>query len=536
MVYSLKNTRNTEVDTVADNILKTTSFGIRVPGKNFAGYGEAIGQTLLHMLENFACPNNGSDLPNPTNSAVNLTSPALGQLWFDTTNLTVRVWDGTAWSIISSSSGASGTTPPGTPLEGDLWWNSTTNQLFVYDGANWILIAPMSDSTDLVFSRALKINSGGTGGQGAGDAAAPSSGTTTDAMGTWINNVLIGIWSSVQVLTPTFYFVELNDDSGNVRYYSVAPFDGQIEPGLNILAAAGTYFNGRSKIADSADAAASGDVTVIDSGAFYTASNVEAVLQEIGNSLVAIGAGSVADADYGDITVSGTGTIWTIDPFVVDAGKLASNSVTTAKIVDGDVTLAKIQNLTTDRLLGRETAGSGPVEQLTIGAGLTLAAGELSATNPFGQQLFHVRDEKGFGTDGGTFTNGAWRTRDLTTILTNEISGASRSGNQLILPDGTYYIEASAPADRVNDHRARFENVSLGSTMVIGTNTRAADSTGGDGTRATVKGRFTSSGGPHTFELQHRCVESRSINGFGLAFNVSGINEVYTEVLIWKIT
>lgn len=252
MPYSLKNTRNTEVETVADNILKTTSFGIRVPGKNFAGYGEAVGQTLLHILENFASPNNGSNLPNPTNSAVSLTSPAVGQLWYDTTNLKLRVWNGTVWAITSGAA-VKGPAPPSNPLEGDLWWNSTTKQLFAYDGANWLLVAPMSSSTDLVFVRAIKINSGGTGGAGSGDGAAPSGGTNTDAMGMFVNNVLEGIWSGVQVAAPTFYFIELNDDSGNVRYYSISPFGALIEDGLNIGAAATIYFNGRAKVADTAD-------------------------------------------------------------------------------------------------------------------------------------------------------------------------------------------------------------------------------------------------------------------------------------------
>lgn len=37
--------------------------------------------------------------------------------------------------------------------------------------------------------------------------------------------------------------------------------------------------------------------------------------------------------------------------------------------------------------------------------------------------LLHVQDQKTSGTLGGTFTSGAWRTRDLNTELTNEITG-----------------------------------------------------------------------------------------------------------------
>jgi hypothetical protein len=62
-------------------------------------------------------------------------------------------------------------------------------------------------------------------------------------------------------------------------------------------------------------------------------------------------AGAVTDGDKGDITVSSSGTVWTVDNDVV--------------------TYAKMQNVSaTDRLLGRDTASAGDVEELTVGGGL----------------------------------------------------------------------------------------------------------------------------------------------------------------------
>lgn len=46
------------------------------------------------------------------------------------------------------------------------------------------------------------------------------------------------------------------------------------------------------------------------------------------------------------------------------------NSVATANIDADAVTFAKMQNLTTDRLVGRDTAGTGDPEQLTVGGGV----------------------------------------------------------------------------------------------------------------------------------------------------------------------
>jgi hypothetical protein len=64
------------------------------------------------------------------------------------------------------------------------------------------------------------------------------------------------------------------------------------------------------------------------------------------NQADATGGGGISDGDKGDITVSGTGTVWTIDP--------------------ATVTYAKIQNISaSQRLLGRTTAGAGVAEEVS---------------------------------------------------------------------------------------------------------------------------------------------------------------------------
>jgi hypothetical protein len=64
--------------------------------------------------------------------------------------------------------------------------------------------------------------------------------------------------------------------------------------------------------------------------------------------------GGVSDGDKGDITVSGSGTVWTIDSDVV--------------------TFTKMQNIATSRLLGRNTAGSGDIEELNAATAKTILA------------------------------------------------------------------------------------------------------------------------------------------------------------------
>lgn len=72
------------------------------------------------------------------------------------------------------------------------------------------------------------------------------------------------------------------------------------------------------------------------------------------------GGATLADGDYGDITSSSGGTVLTIDP--------------------GAVTLAKMADMPTQRLIGRATAGTGVPEQLTVTGGIEFTAGGIQTS------------------------------------------------------------------------------------------------------------------------------------------------------------
>jgi len=74
----------------------------------------------------------------------------------------------------------------------------------------------------------------------------------------------------------------------------------------------------------------------------------------------------------------GATTITTVG--TIGSGQWNATPMATANIADDAVTYAKLQNVSTNaRLLGRFTAGAGNVEEISLGTGLTLIAGVLDA-------------------------------------------------------------------------------------------------------------------------------------------------------------
>lgn len=145
--------------------------------------------------------------------------------------------------------------------------------------------------------------------------------------------------------------------------------------------------------------------------------------------------------------------------------------------------------------------------------------------------VLHVRDEKASGTDGGGSSAGTWNVRDLNTVKTNQITGASLASNQITLPAGTYRIRADAPAFQVRRHQIRLQNVTDTAVEMVGTSEISGDSSVST-TRSFLTGRFTIAA-EKTFELQHWTQDAEATFGLGVETS-SGEVEVYAEVWIEK--
>jgi hypothetical protein len=130
MAYTINLTDGTIFAVVADGTINTGS-SVSLPGKNYAGYGEFLDENFIQMLENFSSPASGGGLP--TNAK--LGAPLEGQLWWDSTNLSLKVYNGAIWKVAGGTTASA--SAPSSPNIGDLWWNTGTSQLNVWSGAAW---------------------------------------------------------------------------------------------------------------------------------------------------------------------------------------------------------------------------------------------------------------------------------------------------------------------------------------------------------------------------------------------------------------
>ena len=163
-----------------------------------------------------------------------------------------------------------------------------------------------------------------------------------------------------------------------------------------------------------------------------------------------------------------------------------------------------------------QTNGSGTLSWQTV----TPAAFESYAI---------LEDQKAQNTDGGTFSTGAWQTRDLNTEVADPDSIVTIASNQFTLAAGTYLISWSAPAFNSNRHQSALFD-STNTTYYYGSSEYCADAAGVQ-SRSFGSVRITITGST-VFEIRHRTDNGNGGNGFGVASNFA--TEVYARVEIFK--
>ena len=236
---------------------------------------------------------------------------------------------------------------------------------------------------------------------------------------------------------------------------------------------------------------------------------VDNVQQEpgVGKSYTATG----TTLTFDEAPPSGTGNVYVIyrgqaevttrleaPDLSITTAKLAADSVTTAKIADDAVTSAKLAS----------GAAQAPVSVAV---------------------LSHVTAHN---VGGGDLTSGAFRTRPLNTEVDPD-SIVTLSSNQFTLVAGTYTIDWTCDAYKVDHHVSQVYDITNSATLILGNSSYSAstDAIGGVSYGHHI---FTITS-TTTYELQHRCSTTKTSNGMGNTTAMTGVNSTHSFVKISKL-
>ena len=163
----------------------------------------------------------------------------------------------------------------------------------------------------------------------------------------------------------------------------------------------------------------------------------------------------------------------------------------------------------------------------------TVIRGSDNFDTAYAKSVAIIADVKAYDVAGGNFTLNAWRTRDLNTELDDPSNIVTITSNQFTLQAGTYLVEWSAPAYKVDRHSSRLQNITDSTTEELGTSEYASQSL--NVSNRSMGACVLTITGAKAFEIQHWAYVTSSQYGFGVNSPVSGHNSVYTIVKIHKI-
>lgn len=126
MSYRINKTNGDLLVDLVDGQIDVSTSSLTLVGRNYTGFGEAVNENFIKLLENFS---------NTTAPG----TPITGQLWFDTQEQRLKIYNGTAFK---SAGGPIVSPSQPTMVAGDLWIDSKNNQLYFFDGTDLVLAGP----------------------------------------------------------------------------------------------------------------------------------------------------------------------------------------------------------------------------------------------------------------------------------------------------------------------------------------------------------------------------------------------------------
>jgi len=217
MAYTIVKSDGNVLTTIPDGTINTTSTSLGLPGRNYAGYGQALDTNFVHLTENFA------DSTVPPN-------PLRGQLWCDTSGGTVVMKvcpaDGTtnalAWLTLAATSSGNATSFGALTVTGNITANNitVTNEisanlgtlsfLTVSANANIANANITSATIGTTTTTAITTGSSSTAGTMTGVWTHTGSGTANSINGTsmWVTggNLVITGSGNIGIRTDYYYY------------------------------------------------------------------------------------------------------------------------------------------------------------------------------------------------------------------------------------------------------------------------------------------------------------------------------------------
>ena len=208
MSYTINNTAGATLASLQAGTT-TTVGGITLIGKNYTGYGEIIAEDFVRLLENQA----NSSQP----------SGALqGQLWYDTTENMLKVYNSANWDRLGTTVG---TSAPSGLTSGTTWLDTTNSILNVYDGANWMSVSVANRNiltgTSATKTKSVQLESAGSWSGESADRVNGYNAGDTISVTAIIGTDQAGNEETIAVLSPASFNMRSNAQA-TLTYESIA--------------------------------------------------------------------------------------------------------------------------------------------------------------------------------------------------------------------------------------------------------------------------------------------------------------------------
>lgn len=269
MSYQINKTDGTLLVDLADGQRDVNTTDLALIGRNYRGFGENFNENFIKLLENFA---NQSAPANPLR----------GQLWYDTTEERLKVYNGNEFT----SSGVIVSAQQPQMVSGDLWLNNEANQLYMFDGTDLVLVGPNYSAfqgvSGVVTDTVLDIQ-----------------GTSRTVIKFYVGNALVGVYSNIE-FTPS-----VNDripgitgavGKGFTTLEQDFKWNGTATRADSLIDAQGTVRLAAQFLASDSDDTTTGALTVQNDQGITVGLNQNNIIKIVGTSVVT--ENQLTDQDY----------------------------------------------------------------------------------------------------------------------------------------------------------------------------------------------------------------------------------------------